>query len=113
MSQFESVGFWIWHRNLTPGLLILADVISYDLDQSEIDAIQLGIEGTSEQRDVWYDYKFVCNSTLSFDFALNEEDLDMIFIKLSFDKALEVSINTIIYILQDFDISHRHPPKSN
>ena len=108
MTEMSKETFWFWSNNLVPTLLILANVISYDLLQEEIDAIKSGLEGTSDIKNVWYNYKFLNQQLLLLDIAFDEDNADIIFIRLSYDKELQVAMNTVIYVVTNFNVNERH-----
>jgi hypothetical protein len=108
MAEITRETFWIWSNNLTPTLLILANLISYDLLQEEIDAIKFGLEGTPDIKNEWYNYKFLNHQLLSLDIAFDEDNADIIFIRLSYDKELQVAMNTVIYVVTNFNVNERH-----
>ena len=101
-------GFWIFESNLLSTLLILSHLVSYEFDSSDFDAIKFGLEDTSADKDIWYDYQLIGDDIIDMKIAYEEDDRDIIFFSLLFEKDLADKINLIIDIVQEFDVKVRN-----
>jgi hypothetical protein len=55
---------WIIDQNLKPFLETLSGFVQYDLNDSDWDAVSFGIRETDSERDVWFDYRLIGNTTI-------------------------------------------------
>ena len=52
MTDTATKDFWIFEQNLVPTLLILSHLVGYDFDDDDFNAIEYGLTGTSNERDL-------------------------------------------------------------
>lgn len=51
---------WIWNENVQPFLALLARYAGYDFDDTDWQAVELGLEATDDEHpDRWYSYPLV------------------------------------------------------
>ena len=110
MPEISNIDFWIFEPNLISTLLILSEVVKYDLEESELDLIKYGLSSSSVQKELSYPYQFNGKKNLGFLFARDEENTDIIFIHLSFDEILSSQIGLAIFIVQNFSIQPNIAP---
>jgi len=111
MPQSTTEGFWIFEQNLLPTLLILSHIVGYAFDEDEFTAIEYGLTGTSDEKNIWWTYQFIGDKTIDIRFARDEDNKDIIFIDLLFDKDLVGQVGLTIYIAQDFNLQSIHYSK--
>ncbi|MFE1989591.1 hypothetical protein [Streptomyces mirabilis] len=57
---YRAVEGWIWHENVQPFLALLARYAGYDFDDTDWQAVELGLEATDDEHlDRWYSYPLV------------------------------------------------------
>ena len=88
MTQNVTSEFWIFEPNLVWTLLLLSHLAKYDVDSDDLNAIKYGLTSTSKEQNIWWNYQLTGNKTIDLRFALDEENTEIIFIELSFDKEL-------------------------
>jgi hypothetical protein len=108
MNDIIKNGFWIFEPNLVPTLLLLSHCIKYDVSSNDLDAIEYGLTSTSSEQDVWWTYQLTGDKIIDMEFARDEENTDIIFIRLSFDKELSAQIDLCIFMVENFFIQTRN-----
>ena len=108
MTKPTTNEFWVFEPNLVWTLFLISHVIKYDIDSDDLNAIKYGLTSTSKEQDLWWNYQFIGNETIDLRFARDEENTDIIFIELSFDKKLSAQIDLCIFVVQDFYLQHRN-----
>ena len=108
MTDSVTKGFWIYEQDLLPTLLILSHLVGYDFGDDDLNAIEYGLTGTSDEKNNWWTYQFIADQTIDLRFARDEDNTDIIFIQLSFDKDLYGQVDLAIYIVQEFNLRHKH-----
>ena len=98
---------WIWENNLLAFLLILSNIGSYTFDQSDWEAIDYGLVGTSDEDDVWFDYKLEGEMPISLRLAKDPEQ-ELVIYNLVFPKELQESMALVEYIVGDFLLTPRY-----
>ena len=53
---------WILEHNLESFLILLARIAGYDFGRWDYDAVVAGLNGTSDENGVWFDYEFQGNN---------------------------------------------------
>lgn len=100
--------FWIFQKNLYSTLLILSEVIGYDIDDDDFNAIDYGLQGTSDEKNIWWYYQLIGDHTIYLQLAKDEENTDIVFIQLTFEEQLSKQVNLVIFVVQEFDLKYRH-----
>ena len=108
MTENIRTDFWFFEPNLVPVLLLLSHIIKYDFDSSDLDAIKYGLTSSSREKNLWWAYQLIGEKTIDMQFARDDDNTDIIFIQLTFDKALAPQVELCVFMVQDFFISHRH-----
>jgi hypothetical protein len=108
MTTNTTKDFWIFRQNLLPALLIISQIINYDLDDDDFNAIGYGLVGTSDEKNVWWTYQFTGDYMIDLRFACDEEDKEIIFIQLSFDEDLGGQVDLTIFVVQEFNLQYKH-----
>ena len=62
---------WFFRDNLAPFLRFAAGRAKYDLLPEEVQAVELGIRETDQERDRWYDYQLAGANTVRLSFAID------------------------------------------
>ena len=112
MTNNATKDFWIFKQNLLPTLLIFSHLVGYDFDDDDLNAIEYGLTGTSNEKNIWWSYQLVGDRTINLRFAYDEENNDIIFFRLSFDKDLCGQVDLTIFMVLEFDLQHRHSIKA-
>lgn len=58
MESHTQKSLWVFKHKLKPFLIGLAEIVHYDLSMSDIDAIEYGINNTTDERNLWWTYFF-------------------------------------------------------
>jgi hypothetical protein len=56
---YRAVEGWIWNENVQPFLALLARYAGYDFDDTDWQAVELGLEATDDEHLRWYSYPLV------------------------------------------------------
>lgn len=99
-------GSWITKENLLPFLLILSHASSYNFCESDLEAIEYGLEGTSDEEDIWFEYKIIGEKVISLRLARDPED-NLVFYSLKYPDEMEENIELADYIVSSFFIRPR------
>jgi hypothetical protein len=62
---------WFFRDNLAPFLRFVATRAKYDLLPEEMQAIELGVRETDQERSRWYDYEFTGHQIIRLSFAID------------------------------------------
>ena len=97
MNQENEYGFWIWSNKLDPVLSMLAQIAEYDLWDEEREAIKIGLIGTNDEKNAWFDYvikgkKHTIELKLAYD---DEEGTDMIHLRIKTSMELKEKLETL------------------
>lgn len=107
-QPIQTNDFFIWKPGLLSTLLILSEIVSYRFDDSDFDAIEYGLQGTSDEERKLFDYKLTGQQTMALDMAYDAEDRDMIHFRLQYPATLHAQVDLGIYVVQCFDLKPRH-----
>lgn len=59
-GAFRAAECWIWNENVQPFLGLLARYAGYDFDDTDWQAVELGIQATDDEHpDRWYSYPLI------------------------------------------------------
>lgn len=59
-GEIRIVEGWIWSENVQPFLALMARYVGYSFDDSDWQAVELGLEATDDEHpDRWYSYPLV------------------------------------------------------
>jgi hypothetical protein len=75
---------WIFEKNLFSFIEIMAHLISYHLENEDIEAIKYNTKNTDYENGDWFEYEFNANANLGIAFSL-EKDSTHIFIKIQLE----------------------------
>lgn len=74
-NDLTTYGFWFWSGNLKGVLTMLGSLTEYHFLNEDLDAIENGLMGTNDEKNIWYDYKFSeKNNEVSFKLAYDDEE---------------------------------------
>lgn len=104
----NQVNFWIFKPNLLPTILIFSKLSGLELEEYDIDEIKYGINGTSQDRNIWYKKDLTDNKNLVIEFAVDDDDNDIIFLKVRFEALLKDKVDICADILQSFYLQDRN-----
>ncbi len=96
--------FWIFDYNLVSLLLILSEIIKYKFDHDDIIAIKYGLTSTSDEKDIWFDYRLTGIESIFLKFARDDDNRDIIFIDLTTKIELSDKIDFAIYVTDNFKL---------
>lgn len=108
MTDIVTKEFWVFEPNLVWTLYLLSYIAKYDIGSGDLDVVKYDLTATSQEKDVWCTYQLIGAEQIDLSLAREEEDTDIIFIKVSFDKKLVSQIDFCIFIVQDFYLDHRN-----
>jgi hypothetical protein len=108
MTENTTREFWVFEPNLVWTLFLLSHVVKYEVDSDDINAVKYGLTSTSKEKSIWWTYQLIGTKTIDLRFSRSEEETDIIFIELSFDKELSAQIDLCIFVVQDFHLQHRN-----
>ncbi|HWV64755.1 hypothetical protein [Chitinophaga sp.] len=97
---------WVTKENLLPFLLILSHASSYSFCESDREAIEYGLMGTSDEDNIWFEYKLTGEKVISLRLAKDPED-DLVFYKLEYPDDMEENIELAGYIVSSFYLQPR------
>ncbi|GEM_PF-2839804 len=108
MTESAIKEFWVYEPNLVWTLLLLSHIVKYNIGSDDLNAVKYGLTSTSQEKDLWWTYQLIGKEKIDLSFTRKEENTDIIYIKLSFDKKLETQIDFCIFIVQEFHLQHRN-----
>ncbi len=96
-NNITTYQFWLWTPKLNGVLAMLSELAKYELTQSDLDAISIGLVDTCDEKNNWFDYKFDGEKysimlRLAFD---KEEGKDMTHIKIQTSIELEQKLQAL------------------
>jgi hypothetical protein len=94
---------WIIDQNLKPFLEILSAFVQYDFDNSDWDAVSLGIQETDSERGVWLDYPLSGDTTIKLRLA-RDVGTSVIFVRVETGADMWPKVATAIEILQSYRV---------
>ncbi|HEY8959623.1 hypothetical protein [Chitinophaga sp.] len=94
---------WIRKENLLPFLLILSHLSSYDFYESDREAIEYGLMGTSDEDNIWFEYKLIGKKTISLRLAKDPEG-NLLFYNVDFPDEMKEPMELMDYILSSFSM---------
>lgn len=109
MNKNVKKSFLIFKEKLNPFLIGLSEIVNYDLSMSDMDAIEYGIFNTSDERNLWWDYSLLGKSTADLEFALDEENRDILFIRLTIEEQLIKELGLLIFMIETFELKEIYP----
>jgi hypothetical protein len=92
---------WFFRDNLAPFLRFVAGRAKYDLLPEEVQAIQLGIRETNQERDRWYDYEFAGANTVRLSFAIDPGS-SVVFWRAECPADVRVAIEVAANLMQEY-----------
>jgi hypothetical protein len=107
MTDTVTKEFWVFETNLVWTLFLLSHIAKYDIGSSDLEAVKYDLTATSQEKDLWTTYQLIGTEKIDLRLAREEDNTDIIFIKVSFDKKLLSQIDFCIFIVQDFYLDHR------
>ena len=109
MKNTTQQSLWMLKHELNPFLTGLAAIVHYDLSVSDIDAIGYGIINTSDERDLWWTCRFSGKAMADLSFALDEEDRDILFIRIDIEEVYAKELALLIFMIDTFELNHKYP----
>lgn len=109
MKNTTQQSLWMLKHELNPFLTGLAAIVHYDLSVSDIDAIGYGIINTSDERDLWWTCRFSGKAMADLSFALDEEDRDILFIRIDIEEVYAKELALLIFMIDTFELNQKHP----
>lgn len=109
MESHTQKTLWVFKHKLKPFLIGLAEIVHYDLSMSDIDAIEYGINSTSDERDLWWTYRFSAKTIVDLAFALEEDDRDILFIRIDIEDVYRKELALLIFMIETFELTEKHP----
>lgn len=106
MSDNAIKVFWFFEPNLVPAILLLSHICKYELSTENLDEIKQGLTGTSDERDIWFSYRLSGDKNINLRLTRDEENTDIIFVELAFDKILIEQIDLCVFTIENFFIQH-------
>ena len=100
-------GCWTWKENLLAFLLILSDIVSYNFDESDWDAVSYGLVGTSDEENIWFDYSLVGGMLVSIKLA-NDPEQELINYNMTFPDQLMEKLELAEHIGSNFMVIPRN-----
>lgn len=97
---------WVWKDNIWVVLSEIAQLISYDFDDSDQIAIEFGFKDTDSEDDRWFTYEFQGTGVLKFQVA-DEIGTDTCILKIESPKDFEQLIEYILRLAQSYKINSR------
>ena len=108
MNDTVTKEFWIFEPNLVWTLFLLSYIAKYEIGSDDLDTVKYDLTSTSQEKDLWSTFQLLGTEKIDLSLAREEENTDIIFIKISFDKRLSAQIDFCIFIVQDFHLQHRN-----
>lgn len=109
MENHTQKSLWLFKQKLKPFLIGLAEIVHYDLSMSDIDAIEYGIINTSDERDLWWTYRFSGIAIADLAFALDEDERDILFIRIDLEEVYTKELALLIFMIETFELRERYP----
>ena len=97
---------WIWKDNFWVVLSEIAQIASYDYDESDQTAIEFGFKDTDSEDDRWFAYEFQGNEVVRLQLA-DEMGTDTCMLKIETSSKVEVQIDYLFYLAQSYFIKPR------
>ena len=94
---------WFMEDNLWPLYRELSDLVKYDFDQLDIDAIKLGLEGVDESRGIWFDYQLIGNGQIDTRITI-EPGSSCYQIQIRSDSDIDREVQLLLNLCQDWRI---------
>jgi hypothetical protein len=79
---------WVWQENVRPLLEMVAYLAAYRLDQSDLDAVAVGLVSSDADAEVWFEYPLGEDPQVKLSFAA-AHDGDEVLIDAAFDERGE------------------------
>ena len=94
---------WVYADNLRPFLLTLGWFVGYAFDDDGWSAIRFGVEGTDEEADRWFDYKFEGKSSARFRLAV-DPGTSVVHARVEVPAVAEPKVEAALSIFQHFRV---------
>ncbi len=96
MSEQCTYGFWFLQHKLDGILTMLERLIDYEMSPGEVQAIRLGLIGTNNEDDKWFEWQFQGASyTLDLELSYDDEESDIICIHINTDDVLREQLELV------------------
>lgn len=97
---------WVWKENLLPFLLILSHLCSYDFCESDQEAVEYGLVGTSDEDNIWFEYKLIGKKKISLRLARDPEG-DLVHYGIDFPDEMREPIELMDYVVSSFSLKYK------
>jgi hypothetical protein len=94
---------WFFRDNLAPFLRFVAIRAKYDLLPEEIQAIQLGVRETDQERERWYDYEFTGDRMIRLSFA-TDPGSSVVFWRAECPAEMRDAIEVAARLMQEYQL---------
>ena len=97
---------WIWISNLKPFLEILADFVSYELDEDDLKAVQFGIASSDGDAtpERWFEYPLIGLKRLDLRLA-RDQGTDILRLEIFGPESLCERVSLVLDLLSRYRIT--------
>ena len=95
---------WIFEENLRPWLEVLSQIVGYEFDDLDWDAVRGGITGTDVERSLWYEYPLGENSRVG---VAHDPGTAVVMVRASLSAAAAERVKVAILISQSYRLVSR------
>lgn len=96
MDAKFSYGFWIWTTKLDSVLSMFSKLIDYEFWEGEKELIKSELRNTNDEKEIWSENFLEGKEyNLELNFAFDDNDRDIIHIRLSTDSKLKEKIEAL------------------
>jgi hypothetical protein len=95
---------WIYESNLRPFLSIVFDFVEYEFDESDLQAVEHGLQGTDVEQNIWFDYDLNTKKGLLIALA-HDDNSSVIFVKTKSTSEIEAKIAVVLDIMGNYHLS--------
>ena len=95
---------WVPKENLIPLLEFLSELLKYDFDNMDQDAILAGIKTTDAEAGHWFDYQFQGFRSLALRIG-EDPGTGILRVQIECPKGTEVQVQTAVEMAKTFDLT--------
>ena len=101
---FIVVENWIFESNLRPFLCMAFDLVEYEFDESDWQAVKFGIHETDAEQDKWFEYDMETEQGLSMAIA-HDNNSSVTFIKATSTPEIEMKVALLLDVMGNYHLS--------
>jgi hypothetical protein len=97
---------WIYEPNLRAFVELIKDLLEYDLDDDERNAIISGVRDSDAEEDRWYDYPFQGRQTATVSFG-RDVNTEIVQIRVNAEQAVLDKVEVLVMVCQSSTLEYR------